>query len=251
MTGATAGLGLATMKLLAARGARLILLARRPIEGVANVIQCDLALMSSVRQAAADLAALGTPIDVIINDAAVVTPTRTLTAEGNETMLATNYLGPALLTRLILDALPADHPVKLIAVGGPLTAKPDLDDLDSAQSFSSRTAFERSKTALNLFTAAVPRHAGRPNLRAVIYSPGLMKTNLSETIAGSLVTKVLPSPASRAEGLALLAASTNLADAAPGTLFNSKGEATPMPLIDDIDLQDKLWSLTSQRLGLA
>ena len=267
ITGATAGLGLATMKLLAARGARLVLLTRHPEAATAaasdaganqvDVIPCDLSLMSSVRQAAADLAALGRPIDVMINDAAIVTSTRILTAEGNETMLATNYLGPALLTRLILDALPADHPVKLIAVGGPLNAVPDLDDLDSAQSFATRTAFERSKTALNLFTAAVPRHVGMPNLRAVIYSPGLMKTNLSATIAssmvravGTLATKMLPNPAERAEGLAELVASTNLDDAAPGTLFSSKGEATPMPLIDDIDLQDKLWVLTSQRLGL-
>jgi len=270
MTGATAGLGLATSHLLAGRGAHLVLLVWHPDKAAAvadnamragasgvDIIACDLSLMSSVRQAAADLAALDTPVDVIINDAAVVTPSRALTDEGNEAMLATNYLGPCLLTRLALGGLPSGHPVKLITVGGPLSDKPDLDDLDCARSFSVRTAFERSKTALNLFTAAVPRYAGNIAPRAVVYSPGLMKTNLSATIAGSmaqvvgtLATKVLPNPSERAGTLAQLATSTNLDDAAPGTLFNSKGEASPMPLIDDAELQDQLWRLTSERLGL-
>ncbi|MCL2652536.1 MAG: SDR family NAD(P)-dependent oxidoreductase [Propionibacteriaceae bacterium] len=265
MTGATAGLGRAAVPLLAGRGVRLVLLARNQHKAAdiaadarqagaaqVDVIECDLSLASSVRQAAAELS--GVTVDVIVHDAAVVTPTRTVTAEGSETMLATNYLGPCLLTRLMLAGRPAESPLRLISVGGPLNAKPDLDDLDSEQSFAFMPAFERSKTALNLFTAAVPRHAG--NVTAVVYSPGLMKTGLSATvargmgrIAKSVSGLVLANPAEPAKGLANLVFA-DLTDTPPGTLFDRHGKPSPIPLQDDVALQDALWQLTSRRLGL-
>jgi len=270
MTGATAGLGRATVPLLARHGAHLVLLARNLDKAAAvadearqagapqvDVVECDLSLTSSARRAAAELAARGIVADVLVNDAALVSPTRIVTVEGSETMLATNYLGPWLLTRLVLAGLPENWPIRLISVGGPLDAKPDLADLDSDQSFTFATAFERSKTALNLFTAAVPRHLPAVDVRAVIYSPGLMKTGLSATMAGAMArvakmvaTHVLADPARPAEGLATLALLTDLKDTAPGTLFDRHGKATPMPLLDDVDLQEGLWRLTSQRLGL-
>jgi len=268
MTGATAGLGRATVQLLASRGTHLVLLARNMEKAAAvadearqagasqiDVIECDLSLSASVRQAANELAARKIVTNVIVNDAAVATPTRTVTAEGSELMLATNYLGPCLLTRLILDSLPDGSSAKLISVGGPLDAKPDLDDLDSKGSFSFMKVFERSKTALNLFTAAVARHVQTVDVQAVIYSPGLMKTNLSATMAGALarVAKtvaglVLADPAQAADGLANLIMFTDLRDA--GTLVDRHGKSIPMPLRDDINLQDALWQATSQRLGM-
>jgi len=270
LTGVTAGLGRATVAALAHQGANLVLLARDPDKAAAvadqarasgsarvEVIACDLSLMASVRAAVAELAERGIAIDTLVNDAAVATPTRAMTSEGNELMLATNYLGPCLLTRLILADLPNGRPFRLIGVGGPLKAAPDLADLDSTAAFAVGQAFERSKTALNLFIAAVPRHVPRFDLRAVIYSPGLMKTGLSATLAASmnpvvraLAGRALPDPATRADGLAALVLATDLAGVDPGSLVDSHGKVTPMPLRDDIDLQDALWEVTSQRLGL-
>jgi len=269
MTGATAGLGRATVPLLARRGARLVLLARNLVkaEVVAgevrkagspqvDVVACDLSLMASVRQAVADMAVRDVQVDVIVNDAAMVAPTRQVTAEGNELMLATNYLGPCLLSRLIIDGMPEGSPVRLVSVGGPLDAKPDLTDLDCVRSFLVKTAFERSKTASNLFTAAVPSRVGAA-VQSAIYSPGLMRTGLSATIAGAmnrvaggLAGHVLPDPAAMADGLARLVLDTDLGGVEPGSLFNSRGQASPMPLADDIDLQAALWRATSERLGL-
>ncbi|MCL2490768.1 MAG: SDR family NAD(P)-dependent oxidoreductase [Propionibacteriaceae bacterium] len=269
MTGVTAGLGRATVPLLARRGVRLVLLARNLDKAKAvaadarkagspqvEVVECDLSLMASVRQAVVELAARNVGVDVIVNDAAMVTSTRQVTVEGNELMLATNYLGPCLLSRLILDGLPEGSPVRLVSVGGPLEAKPDLTDLDCAESFSLKVAFERSKTALNLFTAAVPSHVGAA-VQSAIYSPGLMRTGLSATIAGAmnrlaggLAGHVLPEPAGLADGLARLVLDTDLDGARPGTLFNSHGKASPMPLADDVGLQEALWKATSARLGL-
>jgi len=268
MTGATAGLGRATVMALGRRGANLVLLARNTdaarlvaIEaaqtGAPNieVIECDLGRMSSVRRAAAELIARVGTIDALVHVAAVVTPTRAVTAEGNEMMLATNYLGPWLLTNLLIGSQLGDSGLRLISVGGPLDAKPDLADLDSEHEFSFMKTFERTKTALNLFTAAAPRHCAA-DLRAVIYSPGLMKTGLSATVAkamarpvGTLAGRLLPDPDGSAEGLADLILSTDLKNVAPGTLFDRHGKASPMPLLDDVSLQDALWGLTSQLLA--
>jgi len=116
------------------------------------------------------------------------------------------------------------------------------------------SAFERSKAALNLFTAAVPRHMG--NVTAVVYSPGLMKTGLRATLAGGMgrIAKsvsglVLTNPAEPAKGLADLVFA-DLTDTPPGTLFDRRGKPSPMPLQEDVALQDALWQLTNRRLGL-
>ena len=269
ITGATAGLGRATVSALALKGASLVLLARNVDKakavsrqartagaGPVEVIECDLSVMSSVRQAVAELNERGIAVDVLVNDAVVATPTRTTTSEGHEMMLATNYLGPCLLTRLILAGLPQGQPFRLITVGGALKAKPDLEDLESAKDFSVGSTFERSKTALNLFTAAAPRRFETVDLRAVIFTPGLMKTGLSATLAAAMnpvaraATRVLPSPVKQAQGLAGLVLSPSIGDALPGTLIDSSGKTSMMPLHDDIELQDALWELTSQYLGI-
>ena len=269
LTGVTGGLGRASVVNLARRGAHLVLLARNP-EAAArvaaeadaagsasvDVVECDLSVMSSVRSAAADIAARPGRPDVLVSIAAAVAPVRTVTAEGNELMLATNYVGPWLLTQLVLGSLPQNSGFRFIAVGGPLKTKPDLADLDCAQGFAPLKAFERSKTALNLFTAAAPRHSAI-DLRAVIYAPGLMKTGLSATLtsatagpAGTLMGKFLPSPAGSAEGLASLIWSTDLSDVAAGTVFDRHGKTSPMPLLNEVSLQENLWEQTRRRLDM-
>ena len=117
ITGATSGLGLATARELAARGARLLVAARREAaqelssireagDGTANVqlLRADMADLASIRRLVSELADAGERIDVCISNAAVVPSGARRTVDGFEEMLQVNALAPALLMTELLKS---------------------------------------------------------------------------------------------------------------------------------------------------
>jgi len=142
-----------------------------------DLMLADLSLLDSVRSLAAEFGAEYSKLDVLINNAAVVMSSRTMTPEGFEQMFATNYLGPFLLTRLLIPYLEAARPSRIINVTAPSTTRPNLDDLQGERKFSSLGAFGASKAADLLFTYALARRLGGRGITANAYHPGIMKTN--------------------------------------------------------------------------
>src|ERR1700694_5965665 len=117
VTGATGAIGSATASVLVGRGARLVLLAR-PTERLAALVKqlggeerrvssvpIDLSSLSSVRSAAREISRSGGHVDALLNVAATFSREYQKTKEGFEVMLATNHLGPFLLTNLLRDQL--------------------------------------------------------------------------------------------------------------------------------------------------
>src|SRR5690606_21221867 len=112
VTGATSGIGRAAAIELSRHRARVILAVRNPtagsalaeeLPGSASVLPVDLASMDSVRRAAA---AVDEPIDVLINNAGVMSPPRLrLTDDGHELQFQTNHLAHFALTGLLLPRL--------------------------------------------------------------------------------------------------------------------------------------------------
>src|SRR5258708_3132709 len=72
----------------------------------------DLSSLSQVRRLAAEILAQRDRLDVLVNNAGVITPRRQLTADGLETTFATNHLGPFLLTSLLPDPLEPSPPAR-------------------------------------------------------------------------------------------------------------------------------------------
>ncbi len=114
VTGANTGLGFETARMLAARGATVVLAVRDVEKGTqaasrmtgdVTVQALDLTRLDSIRSAAADLRAAHPRIDLLINNAGVMyTPKRT-TTDGFELQFGTNHLGHFALTGLLLDRL--------------------------------------------------------------------------------------------------------------------------------------------------
>src|SRR2546428_7922654 len=102
-----------------------------------DLMLADLSLLASVRSLAAEFGAKYSKLDVLINNVAVVLSSRTATPEGFEQMFATNYLGPFLLTRLLIPYLEAAKPSRIINVTAPSTTRPNLDDLQGERKYSS------------------------------------------------------------------------------------------------------------------
>ena len=145
ITGASSGLGAATCELLAEAGATVHMLVRNPAKGEQvrarladatgnaglRVWECDVARPGSVREFAAAFTAEVEALDAVVHNAGLMAPERTHTPEGVELTFATNVLGPFLLTALLISALRAGRPGRIVNVssGGMYSAKLDGDDL--------------------------------------------------------------------------------------------------------------------------
>ncbi len=267
ITGATAGIGRATTLALAARRADLVLavrdpgrgdevadLARRAGAGSVEVVRCDLSLLASVRDAAADLKRSHDRLDVLINDAAVFLGSRAVTAEGFERMFATNYLGPFLLTNLLLDQLAAAAPSRVISVTAPSTMAPRLDDLNGERRFSPVGAFGRSKAADLMFTYALARRVSPRGIAVFAYHPGVTRTGLTRQAPvlikafGAVQALTARAPERAANGLVELAIAPGQ-DALSGKLIHD-GKAIKSPFVDDVQAQEQLWSVSERLSGL-
>ncbi|MBN9099101.1 MAG: SDR family NAD(P)-dependent oxidoreductase [Pseudonocardia sp.] len=158
VTGASSGLGLATVEGLARLGATVHLVVRDAGRGAAardavaaavpgadlHVTLCDLSDLDDVRRAAKELADTGP--HVLIHNAGVLPPSRTLSPQGHELAFATHVLGPHLLTSLLAPSLAPDGRVVFVSSGGMYAQKLELDDVESTKvPYSGTAAYARTK----------------------------------------------------------------------------------------------------------
>src|SRR5687767_405174 len=130
VTGATSGIGKAIATGLARAGAHVTVLARNRERGESTLAEirkaapeshlelllCDLSSQRSVREAVAAFKKKHDRLHILVNCAGVFLPTRTVTEDGVEATFATNYLGPFLLTNLLLPLLKKAAPSRIVNV---------------------------------------------------------------------------------------------------------------------------------------
>ncbi|KAA8831965.1 SDR family NAD(P)-dependent oxidoreductase [Bifidobacterium tissieri] len=261
MSGGTSGLGRQALLALSSNPVHVILLARNEERAAAvrqeveqahqtkvSVIPCDMSSMSSVHDALLCIVNQAEPIDVLVNNAAINTPERQVTADGFETMFATNFLAPFIITQGFLKAVGYGNDPRIINVGGPIKRKPDIDDLNSRQGFAQMAAFESSKAALGLYTAYLHRTLQEENSSVSItgFYPGIMRSNLSSGFKGligigeRLIRHTLPGPEESGRFLAKLITTPNLSSQYPGLMYNNNGQEIDVPNADDYALQEAL-----------
>lgn len=192
VTGATSGLGLETTRALAAAGARVVLAVRdtakgdaiaAEIPGATEVRRLDVSDLSSVRKFAELWEG---PLGVLINNAGIMTPPEGRSADGFELQMATNHLGPFLLTRLLLPQITD----RVVSVSSQLHSRARLDLTDFAGTehrYNAMRAYANSKLAGILVTLELQRRlteAGSP-VRAIVAHPGIARTNLAKAAGGS------------------------------------------------------------------
>lgn len=179
LTGANSGIGLAATRELARRGATVVMGCRDAKRGAEardsvladqagadlHVVVVDTSSMASVDGFAQEVRARWPVLQAVINNAAVfdITQARAIdTAEGFETVWATNYLGPRRLTERLTPSLDAASPGRVVNIASKgLLAHPrlriDLDDLDGRREFNAERAYYRSKLALLSHTLRLAR----------------------------------------------------------------------------------------------
>ena len=181
VTGATGGIGLETARELSRLGARVIIGARDAAKGQAVVseiargggqaefLRIDMASFASIREAAARLAAAHPKLDVLVNNAGVVTKKREVSVDGHEVIWETNFLGAALLTRLLLPQLLAAPRPRVVNVSSMAHAygRIDWNNLELSRNWRGIRAYANSKLALVLFTRELSRREPRIAVNAV------------------------------------------------------------------------------------
>ncbi|MBC7550118.1 MAG: SDR family NAD(P)-dependent oxidoreductase, partial [Cellulomonas sp.] len=207
ITGANAGLGYFTAEQLADAGAHVVLACRNPAraETAAGVIRgrvpgasvstvpLDVADLASVRRAAETLLELPAIHGLILN-AGIVHPPRTREAsvDGNELVLATNFLGHFALTALLLPALRRTRGSRVVSLGSMISRIIDstLEDLQLETGYRHWTAYAQSKIAMQVFGFELDRRlraadAGGPGgVESLVVHPGYSISGLTPGIRG-------------------------------------------------------------------
>jgi NAD(P)-dependent dehydrogenase (short-subunit alcohol dehydrogenase family) len=185
VTGANSGIGRAAARALAGAGARVILAVRNHDKGQAaaaampghtEVRPLDLASLASVREFATGWEG---DIDLLINNAGVMVPPLTRTAEGFELQFGTNHLGHFALTNLLLPQVTGR--VVTVSSTGHRMGAIDFDDLNwERKPYRAWRAYGQSKLANLLFTSELQRRltAAGSGVLATAAHPGYASTNL-------------------------------------------------------------------------
>jgi NAD(P)-dependent dehydrogenase (short-subunit alcohol dehydrogenase family) len=211
VTGASGGMGRATAALLAAKhGMKVYLIARNQEKGQvavdyvnqqsgrsdAELVLCDLASFDSIREAAANLAALCSHIDVLINNAGVVTLRREETEDGFEQQLGVNHLGHFLLTGLLLPLLQRSDSARIIIVssGAHKIGRMNYNDPGMTKGFRVWNAYGRSKLANLWFMKELAARLTGSTITVNAVHPGAVATQIGvnrKTGFGAFVHKLL------------------------------------------------------------
>lgn len=272
VTGATRGIGYATAAALAQMGASVIVHGRDPVrvedacsrlrsaakQQAIHGLVADLGSLASVRRLADEVKNDHDRLDVLINNAGLVTRKREQTADGFERQLAVNHLAPFLLTNLLLDRLLASGPARIVNVASNAhhRAQFDLDDLNwKKRPYSGIGAYGATKLANILFTAELARRLEGSGVTANCLHPGVVSTNIFTgmgilgTLFGIVTRPFLLSAESGAATSTYLAAGPEVA-AVSGKYFNLCKPVTPAPAGMDQRAAAALWQHSERLTGL-
>ncbi|ONM47246.1 oxidoreductase [Nocardia donostiensis] len=271
VTGANGGLGAETTKVLAGKGAIVVMACRNTakgqevadrIGGDVRVAALDLADLESVRE----FADKADEFDVLINNAGLMNVPFSRTKDGYETQFGVNHLGHFALTGLLLDKM-RDRVVTLASIAHKQTPKLWIDDLNyENRRYQRNLAYAQSKLSNLMFARELQRRlsAAGSAKRSYGVHPGVSATELftrTETpldwVSKPVISLVGHAPAKAAHST-LFAATTPDADPetywGPTRLFQFQGPVGPSPstrLSRNTELQRRLWEESERLTGIS
>ena len=270
VTGASSGIGLYTALGLARTGMHVVMVgrdrarteaARRFVTGGAGPDRVEIALadfssLANVRRLAEELLAGHDRLDLLVNNAALMSSRYRLSADGFELTFAVNHLAPFLLTNLLLDRLEASAPARIVTVASEAHRRQrlDLDTLAKGTGWGQLKAYGRSKLCNILFTRELAERLSGSGVAATCLHPGFVATGIGQhggliELGWRLLKPFMISPEKGAETSLFLA---TVPDPMPfhGGYVIDKRLAQPDPAALDGGLARRLWDESARLTGL-
>ncbi|MFJ7770967.1 SDR family NAD(P)-dependent oxidoreductase [Streptomyces sp. NPDC097107] len=246
VTGASAGIGKEIARGLARQEARVAIVCRDPARGAAaaaelrlaaprtevSLFLADVSVLGDVRRLAAELHDAYGRVDVLVNNAGTHDPYAAVSADGFDRMIATNHLGPFLLTHSLLDLLERGAPSRVIMIASEshrLVTGIDPMSFHQPGSYGpigSMRVYARSKMLCVLFAQEAAERWRDRGVRATSVCPGFVLTDMSRSapiiaplFAAGARTPLVTSPAESVKVILRLA--TDPAFAHRGGEFHS------------------------------
>jgi NAD(P)-dependent dehydrogenase (short-subunit alcohol dehydrogenase family) len=217
----------------------------------------DLSILAEMKRVGREIAAAEPRIDVLINNAGNVFPTRRVTADRLERTFATNHMAYFVLTHELRDRLVASTPARVVntASRAHVGHSLDFDDLQLAKGYSLVKAYGRSKLANILFTRELARRLTGTGVTANCLHPGFVATGLGQRAGGifALVVRIFMlragPPGPGAETIVHLASAPDVAAVSGGYFVPVGRQAEPSPAARDDLAARRLWDESERIAG--
>jgi NAD(P)-dependent dehydrogenase (short-subunit alcohol dehydrogenase family) len=262
ITGATGAVGKATALELAKKGHRLILIGRN-VEKLKNVEEeiradgnsnvetfiADFTDLLSVKKVAEKIRNTHTKLDGLINVAAVYRAKRELTKDKLELMFGVNHMSVFVLTKELLPIINSTNGSRILTVSAPSFTKLNFDDLQGENKFNAFNAFGASKMANHLFTYALARRMNGISNAAMVFHPGIVKSDLIKEMPAFLrflFGLIGKKPQKAGKAIAELLTASRFNDV-NGKFFDSNFKELKQPgYSGDTDVQELLWKKSEE-----
>lgn len=200
-TGGTDGIGRVAVEMLYEMGANVVLLGRNKSKGDAVINEitvtggkgtlslqiCDLASMNSVKVSAERILAEHSRIDILVNNAGINMTKPIFTEDGFETNWAINYLGPYLLTNLLLDRIKESSLARIVnlTTNTEFIDHIDFDYLENNSDFNTSNTYTEAKLSMNMFSIDLAKKLEGTGVTVNYLCPGYIKSNLLSNLEGA------------------------------------------------------------------
>jgi len=269
VTGANSGIGRGVAEQLARHGAQVLLLCRSEEKGQRalaeiraapgrddlRLVLCDLGDLDAVRNTAQEILRSGDSLDLLVNNAGLLSRRHRLSPQGHEWTLAVNHLGPFLLTQMLLDSIPRGGRIVNLASTAHTRGRFDFDDMEMSRDHSFWDAYARSKLANVIHTYALARRLAGSERVVNCLHPGVLPTGIANgyspwvTRLWRLISPFYRPVAEGVDAVVRVAVDPSL-EGISGRYFYRSELAESSPLSRDEALQEQFWAWSCRAVGL-
>ncbi len=274
ITGADGGIGREITRALAKQGAALVMACidandAKPVceeikagsgNGNIEIMQIDLSSLASIRKFAGRFSEKYRQLHVLINNAGVYCAKRGETSDGFEKTIGINYLGPFLLTHLLLPVLKQTPEARIVNVSSNACAQGriDLNNIHLTKRYQGFKAYATSKLAIVFFTLELADRLKESGITVNAVHPGHVATNIWNMWPGKwyqallfmIIRRFARTPEEAAQNSVFLACSDEVRGVT-GTYFDGRKPKALPPACLDVTLRKNLWAVSEKLTGLA
>ncbi|EER91987.1 hypothetical protein BDA96_01G328600 [Sorghum bicolor] len=280
ITGATSGIGLETARVLVLRGVHVVMAVRNVSAGLVakeaivakipgariDVLELDLISIASVRRFASEFDSLKLPLNILINNAGVMTRNCTLSCDGLELHFATNHIGHFLLTNLLLENMKStcrdrgiEGRIVNVTSSGHVMTYPEgicFEKIRDPSGLNDFIAYGQSKLANILHSNELSRIFKEEgvNISANSVHPGVIATNLfrGRTIVAvflNTIGRIMCRSAEQGAATTCYVAMHPQVKGLSGKYFANCNVASPSSQATDVELAKKLWQFSLETVS--